>query len=72
MDTVGKNTKAIAECIKHQLDEGKLWEQMRMLEKSNYCPFTGDLNNKQGIILIVYGKFDIRPCETLSVNIGLP
>lgn len=31
MDTVGKNTKAIAECIKHQLDEGKLWEQMRIV-----------------------------------------
>ena len=46
VDTVGKNTKAIAEYIKHQLDEDKLGEQMTMLEKSNDNPFTGGSNGK--------------------------
>ena len=41
MDTVGKNTKAIAEYIKHQLDENRMGEQMTMLGKSNDNPFTG-------------------------------
>ena len=46
VDTVGKNTKAIAEYIKHQLDEDKLGEQMTMLGKSNDNTFTGDSNGK--------------------------
>ena len=41
VDTVGKNTKAIAEYIKHQLEEDKLGEQMTMLGKTNDYPFTG-------------------------------
>ena len=41
VDTVGKNTKAIAEYIRHQLDEDKMGEQMTMLGKSNDNPFTG-------------------------------
>ena len=41
VDTVGKNTKAIAEYIKHQLDEDRMGEQMTMLGKSNDNPFTG-------------------------------
>ena len=41
MDTVGKNTKAIVENIKHQLDEERMGEQMTMLGKSNDNPFTG-------------------------------
>ena len=41
VDTVGKNTKAIAEYIKHQLDEDKIGEQMTMLGKTNDNPFTG-------------------------------
>ena len=41
VDTVGKNTKAIAEYIKHQLDEDKMGEQLTMLGKANDNPFTG-------------------------------
>ncbi len=41
VDTVGKNTKAIAEYIKHQLEEDKLGEQMTMLGKAKDNPFTG-------------------------------
>ncbi len=41
VDTVGKNTKAIAEYIRHQLDEDKMGEQLTMLEKSSDNPFTG-------------------------------
>ena len=41
VDTVGKNTKAIAEYIKHQLDEDKMGEQLTMLGKSSDNPFTG-------------------------------
>ena len=41
VDTAGKNTKAIAEYIKHQLDEDKIGEQMTMLGKTNDNPFTG-------------------------------
>ena len=41
MDTVGKNTKAIAEYIKHQLDEDKMGEQLTMLGKASDNPFTG-------------------------------
>ncbi len=41
VDTVGKNTKAIAEYIKHQLQEDKLGEQLTMLGKANDNPFTG-------------------------------
>ena len=41
VDTVGKNTKAIAEYIKHQLEEDRLGEQMTMLGKHNDDPFNG-------------------------------
>ena len=41
VDTVGRNTKAIAEYIKHQLDEDRVGEQMTMLGKTNDNPFTG-------------------------------
>ena len=41
VDTVGKNTKAIAEYIKHQLDEDKTGEQLTMLGKASDNPFTG-------------------------------
>ena len=41
VDTVGKNTKAIAEYIKHQLEEDKMGEQLTMLGKANDSPFTG-------------------------------
>ena len=41
VDTVGKNTKAIAEYIRHQLEEDKMGEQLTMLGKSNDSPFTG-------------------------------
>ncbi len=41
MDTVGKNTKAIAEYIRHQLEEDKMGEQLTMLGKANDNPFTG-------------------------------
>ena len=41
VDTVGKNTKAFAEYIKHQLDEDRMGEQMTMLGKANDNPFTG-------------------------------
>ena len=41
VDTVGKNTKAIAEYIKHQLEEDKMGEQLTMLGKASDNPFTG-------------------------------
>ncbi len=41
VDTVGNNTKAIAEYIRHQLDEDKMGEQLTMLGKSSDNPFTG-------------------------------
>ncbi len=41
VDTVRKNTKAIAEYIRHQLDEDKMGEQLTMLGKSSDNPFTG-------------------------------
>ena len=41
VDTVGKNTKAIAEYIRHQLEEDKMGEQLTMLGKANENPFTG-------------------------------
>ena len=41
VDTVGKNTKAIAEYIRHQLDEDKMGEQLTMLGKASDNPFTG-------------------------------
>ena len=41
VDTVGKNTKAIAEYIRHQLEEDKMGEQLTMLGKSKDSPFTG-------------------------------
>jgi len=41
VDTVGKNTKAIAEYIRHQLDEDKMGEQLTMLGKTGDNPFTG-------------------------------
>jgi putative transposase len=41
VDTVGKNTKAIAEYIRHQLEEDKMGEQLTMLGKANDNPFTG-------------------------------
>ena len=40
VDTVGKDKKKIAECIKHQLDEDQLGEQMTMLGKADN-PFKG-------------------------------
>ena len=40
VDTVGKNTKAIAEYNKHQLEEDRMGEQMTMLGKSDDNPFT--------------------------------
>ena len=40
VDTVGKNTKAIAEYIKHQLDEDRMGEQLTMFGKADN-PFTG-------------------------------
>ena len=40
VDTVGKNTKAIAEYIKHQLDENRMGEQLTMFGKADN-PFTG-------------------------------
>ena len=44
VDIVGKNTKAIAESIKHQLDEDRMGEQMTMLGKANDNPFTANKN----------------------------
>ena len=41
VDTVGKNTKAIAEYIRHQLNEDKMGEQLTMLGKSSDNLFTG-------------------------------
>ncbi len=41
MDTAGKNTKAIAEHIRHQLDEDKVGEQLKMLGRASDNPFTG-------------------------------
>ena len=41
VDTVGKNTKAIAEYIKHQLEEDKMGEQLTMSGKTSDNPFTG-------------------------------
>ena len=46
VDTVGKNTKAIAEYIKHQLDQDQMGEQMTMLGQNNDNPFTGGKNKK--------------------------
>ncbi len=46
VDTVGKNTKAIAEYIRHQLDEDRIGEQMTMLGKANDNPFTGGQNSR--------------------------
>ena len=46
VDTVGKNTKAISEYIRHQLDEDRMGEQMTMLGKYNDDPFTGSENKK--------------------------
>ena len=40
VDTVRKNTKAIAEYIKHQLDENRMGEQLTMFGKADN-PFTG-------------------------------
>ena len=39
MDTAGKNAKAIAEYIKHQLDEDKIQDQITMKEFVD--PFKG-------------------------------
>ena len=46
VDTVGKNTKAIAEYIRHQLEEDKMGEQLTMLGQYNDNPFTGSQNKK--------------------------
>ena len=46
MDTAGKNSKAIAEYIRHQLDEDRLGKQMTMLGQYNDNPFTGGTNKK--------------------------
>lgn len=40
VDTVGKNTKAIDEYIKNQLEEDKQYEQLTMKELID--PFTGE------------------------------
>ena len=40
VDTVGKNTKAIDEYIKNQLEEDKQYEQLTMKEMID--PFTGE------------------------------
>ena len=40
VDTVGKNKQKIAEYIRHQLDEDKMWEQMTMFGKDD-SPFKG-------------------------------
>lgn len=40
MDTVGKNEKVIAEYIRNQLQEDKLFDQMSMKEFID--PFTGE------------------------------
>ena len=39
MDTAGKNTKRIAEYIKNQLKEDKMYDQISFKEYEN--PFTG-------------------------------
>ena len=46
VDTVGKNTKAIAEYIRNQLEEDQAGEQMTMLGQYNDNPFTGGKNSK--------------------------
>lgn len=46
VDTAGKNSKAIAEYIRHQLDEDRLGKQMTMLGQYNDNPFTGGTNKK--------------------------
>ena len=43
-DTVGKNKKAIEECIRNQLVEDELMDQMTMKEYMNL--FTGGKNSK--------------------------
>jgi len=43
VDTVGQNKKAIQECIKHQLEEDELADQMSI--KEYYDPFTGEKND---------------------------
>jgi putative transposase len=40
MDTVGRNKKVIAECIRNQLTEDKNYEQLMM--KELFDPFTGE------------------------------
>lgn len=44
VDTVGHNKKQIAECIKHQLDEDQIADQMSLKEFID--PFTGSKNTK--------------------------
>ena len=44
VDTVGRNKKQIAECIKHQLDEDQIADQMSLKEFID--PFTGSKNTK--------------------------
>lgn len=44
VDTVGRNKKQIAECIKHQLGEDQIADQMSLKEFID--PFTGSKNTK--------------------------
>lgn len=44
VDTVGRNKKAIAEYIKHQLEEDVMLDQMTLKEYTD--PFTGSKNKK--------------------------
>lgn len=44
MDTVGRNEKTIAECIRNQLAEDKMSDQLTI--KEYYDPFTGEPTNK--------------------------
>ena len=43
-DTVGKNKKMIEECIRNQLQEDEMLDQMTM--KEYYDPFTGEKKEK--------------------------
>ena len=65
VDTVGKNTKAIAEYIKHQLEEDKLGEQMTMLGKTNDNPFTGSKSQSSQL------ADRISACEGAASILGL-
>ena len=65
VDTVGKNTKAIEEYIRHQLEEDRLGEQMTMLGKGNDNPFTGNWNKPKQV------ADRICACEGAASILGL-